>query len=114
MAENNTVGILAYGAYLPRLRLARKAVADANAWFNPALKGLAKGERTMCNWDEDAVTMAVEAARELDPRLPMVTHRVDHRAVHVEDQRLDHGSGSTALRVTRAANGRGHFLAMSL
>ena len=64
MSANNTVGILAYGAYLPRRRLARKAVTDANAWFNPALKGLAKGERTMCNWDEDAVTMAVEAARD--------------------------------------------------
>ena len=64
MAEDKSVGILAYGAYLPRLRLARKSVADANAWFNPALKGLAKGERTMCNWDEDTVTMAVEAARD--------------------------------------------------
>lgn len=64
MAENNDVGILAFGAYLPRLRLSRKAVADANAWFNPGLKGLAKGERTMCNWDEDSVTMAVEAARD--------------------------------------------------
>ena len=38
MSEDNTVGILAFGAYLPRLRLSRKAVADANAWFNPALK----------------------------------------------------------------------------
>jgi 3-hydroxy-3-methylglutaryl CoA synthase len=64
MAETASVGILAYGAYLPRLRLARKSVADANAWFNPGLKGLAKGERTMCNWDEDSVTMAVEAARD--------------------------------------------------
>jgi 3-hydroxy-3-methylglutaryl CoA synthase len=64
MPENNTVGILAYGAYLPRLRLARKSVAEANAWFNPGLRGLAKGERTMCNWDEDSVTMAVEAARD--------------------------------------------------
>src|SRR5262245_63200258 len=62
--SHNPVAILAYGAYLPRLRLARKSVADANAWFNPALKGLAKGERTMCNWDEDSVTMAVEAARD--------------------------------------------------
>jgi 3-hydroxy-3-methylglutaryl CoA synthase len=49
MAETSDVGILAFGAYLPRLRLSRKAVAEANAWFNPALKGLAKGERTMCN-----------------------------------------------------------------
>jgi 3-hydroxy-3-methylglutaryl CoA synthase len=58
------IGILAYGAYIPRRRLARKSIADANAWFNPALKGQAKGERAMCNWDEDAVTMAVEAARD--------------------------------------------------
>jgi 3-hydroxy-3-methylglutaryl CoA synthase len=64
MAEKNEVGILAFGAYVPRLRLSRKAVAEANAWFNPALKGLAKGERSMCNWDEDSVTMAVEAARD--------------------------------------------------
>ncbi len=56
-------GILAFGAYLPRLRLSRKAIADANGWFNPALKAQ-KGERAMCNWDEDVVTMAVEAARD--------------------------------------------------
>jgi 3-hydroxy-3-methylglutaryl CoA synthase len=55
-------GILAFGAYVPRLRLSRRAIAEANAWFNPALKG--QGERAICNWDEDAVTMAVEAARD--------------------------------------------------
>jgi len=57
-------GILAFGAYLPRLRLSRKAIAEANGWFNPALRSQGKGERTMCNWDEDVVTMAVEAARD--------------------------------------------------
>jgi hydroxymethylglutaryl-CoA synthase len=57
-------GILAFGAYLPRLRLARRAIAEANGWFNPALKAQGKGERAMCNWDEDVVTMAVEAARD--------------------------------------------------
>jgi 3-hydroxy-3-methylglutaryl CoA synthase len=59
-----TTGILAYGAYIPRLRLQRKAIAEANGWLNPALKGLARGERAICNWDEDPVTMAVEAARD--------------------------------------------------
>jgi len=58
------IGITAYGAYVPRLRLSRQAALEANGWFNGALKGLAKGERAMCNWDEDAVTMAVEAARD--------------------------------------------------
>jgi hydroxymethylglutaryl-CoA synthase len=59
-----TIGILAYGAYIPRLRLARAAIAQAHGWFNPALKGQAKGERAMANWDEDPVTMAVEAGRD--------------------------------------------------
>ena len=61
---NNEVGILSFGAYIPRLRLSRKAIAAANAWFNPGLRGLAKGERAMANWDEDALTMSVEAARD--------------------------------------------------
>jgi len=60
----NDLGVLSYGAYIPRRRLQRKAIADANAWFAPALKGLGRGERSMANWDEDAVTMAVEAARD--------------------------------------------------
>ena len=57
-------GISAYGVYIPRARLNKKAVADANAWFDAGLKSLAKGERAICNWDEDVITMAVEAASE--------------------------------------------------
>ncbi len=57
------LGLLAYGAYLPVRRMQREAVASTHAWFNPGLKGLGKGERTIANWDEDAVTMAVEASR---------------------------------------------------
>ncbi|MBV9693219.1 MAG: hydroxymethylglutaryl-CoA synthase family protein, partial [Alphaproteobacteria bacterium] len=60
-------GITAYGAYLPRRRLQRKAVAEANRWFAPGLAGGAKGERAMANFDEDAVTMAVEAGRDCLP-----------------------------------------------
>jgi 3-hydroxy-3-methylglutaryl CoA synthase len=62
------VGITAFGAYLPRLRLQRKAMAAANAWANPGIMAQGKGERTMANWDEDAVTMAVEAARDALPQ----------------------------------------------
>lgn len=57
-------GILAFGAYIPRRRLQRAAIHAANKWFVPGLAGLAKGERAVANWDEDAVTMAVEAARD--------------------------------------------------
>src|SRR5690606_4162611 len=63
-AASMRYGILSFGAYIPRLRLARKAIADANGWFNAALKAQGKGERAICNWDEDPITMAVEAGRD--------------------------------------------------
>ena len=59
-----SVGIHAFGGYIPRSRLQRRVIAEANAWFNPGLKGLGRGERSIANWDEDVVTMAVEAARD--------------------------------------------------
>ena len=60
----NGVGIISFGAYLPRRRLQRQTVYQANAWFAAGLKGLSEGERAIANWDEDPITMAVEAARD--------------------------------------------------
>src|SRR5262249_4100976 len=57
-------GILAFGAYVPWRRLPRRVIADMHGWFNAALKNQAHGERSFCNWDEDTVTMGVEAARD--------------------------------------------------
>ena len=57
-------GITGYGGYIPRLRMQRAAIADAHRWMAPSLKSLAKGHRAFCSWDEDSVTMAVEAARD--------------------------------------------------
>jgi 3-hydroxy-3-methylglutaryl CoA synthase len=59
-----SVGIHAHGGYVPATRLSRGAIAAAHTWFNPGLRGLAKGERAVCNWDEDSLTMAVEAVRD--------------------------------------------------
>ncbi len=58
------VGIASFGGYIPRLRLSRKAIVDANGWANGALRAYGKAERAICSWDEDAITMAVEAARD--------------------------------------------------
>jgi len=60
----NMVGITSYGGYIPRLRLNRGMIYGANAWMAPGLIGAANGERSMANWDEDSVTMAVEASRD--------------------------------------------------
>lgn len=62
-------GITGYGGYVPRLRMQRAAIADAHRWMSGAAGASPKGERAFCNWDEDSVTMAVEAARDaLDQR----------------------------------------------
>lgn len=58
------IGITSYGAYIPRLRLDRMSIYQAMGWFAPALISVAQGERSMCNYDEDSVTMAVAAAQD--------------------------------------------------
>lgn len=57
-------GIKRFGGYVPRLRIDRSLIADAHKWMAPNLRGQAKGARAFTSWDEDAVTMAVEAARD--------------------------------------------------
>ena len=61
MKQNS--GLLSYGTYVPRRRLQRSSVYDNNKWFAPGLRGLAKGEKAISGWDEDPITMAVEAGR---------------------------------------------------
>jgi hydroxymethylglutaryl-CoA synthase len=58
------IGIVAFGGYVPRSRLQRQTVFAATGWFNPGLAVLANGERAIASWDEDAITMGVEAARD--------------------------------------------------
>ena len=58
------VGITSYGGYIPRLRLNRMAIMQNMGWFAPAPFPFAQGERSMCNWDEDTLTLAVAAARD--------------------------------------------------
>ncbi|SCK31027.1 3-hydroxy-3-methylglutaryl CoA synthase [Variovorax sp. HW608] len=72
MTDSETVfGLLATARYVPRLRLERSEVAAQHRWMAPGLKSLAKGQRAIANWDEDAVTMAVEASRALLASAPV-------------------------------------------
>jgi 3-hydroxy-3-methylglutaryl CoA synthase len=65
VAIKSNYGITGFGGYVPRMRLERSAIAAAHQWMAPSLKGLAKGQRSFCNWDEDSVTMGIEAARDV-------------------------------------------------
>ncbi len=58
------IGITSYGAYIPRLRLNRMSIFQSMGWFAPAIIMVAQGERSMCYWDEDPITMAVAASRD--------------------------------------------------
>lgn len=57
-------GILGCAAYLPRWRIARATISDAIGWSR-GMSSAGKGERSFAHWDEDCITMAVEAGRGL-------------------------------------------------
>ena len=100
------VGIASFGGYIPRLRLSRKSIVEANGWFNAGLKAYAKAERAICSWDEDSLTMAVEAARDaLAER-----QRQDFRALYLAttsapfEDRQNAGIVAQALRLGSEIN----------
>jgi len=97
-------GITAYGAYIPRLRLQRKAIAAANAWFAPGLMGAAKGERSMANFDEDAVTLAVEAGRDCLPANDPVKDRAFVDAIYFASTTMPFSDRQNAGIVAAALN----------
>jgi 3-hydroxy-3-methylglutaryl CoA synthase len=48
---------------VPPLRIARATIRAAMGWLSPPNARAPGGERAVCNWDEDALTLSVEAAR---------------------------------------------------
>ncbi len=95
------VGIVSFGGYIPRLRLNRGAVYGANAWMAPGLIAAAGGERSMANWDEDSLTMAVEASRNCIEGFDKRTIDAAYLASinHPFEDRLNAGILSTALNL---------------
>jgi 3-hydroxy-3-methylglutaryl CoA synthase len=55
------VGIASYGGYIPRYRVERMTAYKAVGWLNPA--AMLPGGRSIANYDEYSVAMAVAAAR---------------------------------------------------
>jgi 3-hydroxy-3-methylglutaryl CoA synthase len=93
------LGIIGYGGYVPRLRLSRRVVVDANAWYAPHLAGKAKGTRSMCNFDEDSLTLAVAAARDC---LGAADDRHHVRGVHLASNTLPFAERLNAVVVCEA------------
>ncbi len=58
------IGVTSFGGYIPQLRLKRMTIFESVGWLAPAIMAVAQGERAVCNWDEDSLSMAVEAGRD--------------------------------------------------
>jgi hydroxymethylglutaryl-CoA synthase len=56
-----SVGIIGYGAYIPRYRLPAREVA--RVWVGGRASGLPIKEKAVPGLDEDVVTMSLEAVR---------------------------------------------------
>jgi len=93
-------GVIDIGAYIPRLRLDRGAIAAAHKWMAPSLAGSAKGERAFCSFDEDAVTMSVEALRDAVP----AAGRARVRGLVLASTTLPYADLSNAAIVAAAAD----------
>ncbi|MBV1901703.1 MAG: hypothetical protein KUG56_08525, partial [Kordiimonadaceae bacterium] len=66
--SNTEIGIKSYGSYIPSLRLDRREIIKSVGWANPGQFAHGKGQRAVCDFDEDTITMAVEAARRVIPK----------------------------------------------
>ena len=102
-------GIAALGCYVPLLRLDRKAAARELAWTGLPMPRA--GTRAVADWDEDALTMAVEAARPLCGDGPPTALRFASTSAYFID-RLQGGMALDALalpntvRTSDATNSR--------
>ncbi len=91
-------GIAALGGYIPLLRLDRKAVARELAWSGLPMPRT--GTRAVADWDEDALTMAVEAARPLCCRSAPEALRFASTSAYFTD-RAQSGMALDALALPR-------------
>ena len=107
-AATTSFGLLATTRYVPRLRLERSEVFAQHRWMAPGLRGLAKGRRAMASWDEDAVTMAVEAGRQLMQGAPDVTIgelTLGSTTLPFAERLLTHGIYASAIRPPTVPDG---------
>jgi 3-hydroxy-3-methylglutaryl CoA synthase len=107
---SNMIGITAWGTYIPRARLSKQAMADANTWFDAGLKSLAKGERSVCNWDEDSITMAVEAGQDCLSAL----HDKAVTSLYLASSSLPFPDRQNSVVVTEALNLEKHVRTMDI
>ena len=92
------VGIVGYGAYVPRYRLPAKEVA--RVWTGGKGAGLPIKEKAVPGLDEDVITMSIEAARNAMKRAQIDPHEL--RAVWVGSESHPYAVKPTSTLVAEA------------
>jgi hydroxymethylglutaryl-CoA synthase len=92
------IGIVDFGTYIPYYRLPRKVVGEA--WRMEAAMSLLIGESVLAGYDEDVITMGVEAAEQA--LLPWQRTEID--ALYLATTTAPFGEKSSAAVVAAAAD----------
>ncbi|MEK6838897.1 MAG: hydroxymethylglutaryl-CoA synthase, partial [Candidatus Thermoplasmatota archaeon] len=97
-----TGGIVSYGGYVPRYRIAPKAIGAVWGSDGEAVgKGLNIRAKSVPGPDEDVITMSVEAARACLARVPWVSPK-DVGAIYVGSESHPYAVKPTATIVAEA------------
>ncbi len=98
LKPNKPVGIVGYGAYVPRYRLPAKEVA--RVWTGSKGGGLPIKEKAVPGLDEDVITMSIEAARNAMARARIDPYEL--RAVWVGSESHPYAVKPTSTLVAEA------------
>ncbi len=117
MTENNTllkpsrpVGIIGYGAYVPRYRLPAKEVA--RVWVGGRASGLPIKEKAVPGLDEDVITMSLEAVRNAMKRAGIDPAEI--RAVWIGSESHPYAVKPTSTIVAEAIGAAPHVQAADM
>lgn len=117
MTENNTllkpsrpVGIIGYGAYVPRYRLPAREVA--RIWTGGRSAGLPIKEKAVPGFDEDVISMSIEAARNAMKRAGIEPTEI--RAVWTGSESHPYAVKPTSTIVAEAIGAAPHVQAADL
>lgn len=109
LTPSRPVGIIGYGAYVPRYRLPAREVARV---WNEGAAGLPIKEKAVPGLDEDVITMSVEAARNAMARAAVPPDEI--RAVWVGSESHPYAVKPTSTLVAEAIGAAPHVQAADM
>ena len=107
LKSSRPVGIVGYGAYVPRYRL--PAVEVARVWAGGKAGGLPIKEKAVAGMDEDVITMSIEAARNAIARAGISAEEL--RAVWIGSESHPYAVKPSSTIVAEAIGAAPHILA---